>query len=36
MAHLTKDFGEFKADYKDDQDRASNERDAILKAVEAK
>ena len=36
MAHLTKDFSEFKTDYKDDQDRASSERDAILKAVEAR
>ncbi len=35
MAHLTKDFGEFKADYKDDQDRASAERKDILAAINA-
>ena len=36
VKHLTEDFKEFKADYKDDQNRASNEREAILKAVESK
>ena len=36
VKHLTEDFKEFKADYKDDQHRASDERDAILKAVEAR
>ncbi len=36
VEHLTEDFKEFKTDYKADQNRASSERDAILRAVEAK
>ena len=36
VKHLTEDFKEFKDDYKQDQNRASDEREAILKAVEAR
>ena len=33
VKHLTDDFKEFKTDYKNDQNRAVNERSAILRAV---